>query len=332
MRNSRTASALALGGAALLALTACAEGSAPKTPTSELTPVSFRLDWTIGAEHTGYIVAQALGYYEDAGLDVTIAEGQGSSVTAQALAAGEDEFGVISAGEVLASVSKGLPIESIATVVQHSPTAIVYNTDKLTVESLDDLYGAKLGTVTSSSIYKEWQAVAALTGTDESKIEVIDAGQAIVQALLSGQVDAITGWTFNQGLQAQVEGADVEFLKFSDLGLDIPNSTLAVTTSFAQENPEAVAAFVEATARGWAYVAEHHDESLQMLFDAYPEIDQDYNTRKLPLVQELMGDEFGTFDSTTWEALYQLYADQGLLGEDVDLDGQVYTTEFLPAS
>lgn len=331
MRN-KTILAVSAAAVALLALTACT-ADAPESGGGDAdaptTPVSFRLDWTIGAEHTGYIVADALGYYAEEGLDVTIQEGQGSATTAQTVASGDDQLGVISAGEVLVSVSKGLPIESVATVVQHSPTSIVYNTDKIQVDDLEDLYGATLGTVTSSSIYKEWQAVAAMSDIDESQIHVVDVGQAIVQSLLTGQVDAITGWTFNQGLQAQVEGANVEFLRFSDLGLDIPNSTIAANSAFAADNPDVMEAFLRATAKGWAYVAENPEESLELLFDAYPEADQEFNTEKLPLVQELMGDEFGVFDETTWRALADLYEAQGLLGSEVELEGGVYTSEYL---
>ena len=39
---------------------------------NELTPITFSLDWTPNTNHTGVYAAKALGYYEEAGLDVQI--------------------------------------------------------------------------------------------------------------------------------------------------------------------------------------------------------------------------------------------------------------------
>lgn len=322
----------ALASAALIsmvAVTGCSADSQPSTG-EELTEISFRLDWSWGAEHLGYLVADSLGYYAEEGLDVTISEGTGSAVTATALAGGEAQLGVISAGEVLAAVSKDLPIISVATVVQSNPSAIVYDKDRLEITQLSDLYGLQLGTVPESSIYKEWSAVAALNELDRSKFTEVAVGQALVQALVTGQVDAITAWTFNQGLQAQSQGANVGFLTFASLGLDVPNSTVAASKSFAEANPEAMKAFLRATARGWEYTKANPEEALKLLFEAQPKIEVEYNTMKLPLVLELMGDTFGEFDETTWTSLRSLYADQGMLGRNVELQGDAYTSEYLP--
>jgi len=40
----------------------------------ELTKITFCLDWTPNTNHTGLYVAQQLGYYEQAGLDVQIVQ------------------------------------------------------------------------------------------------------------------------------------------------------------------------------------------------------------------------------------------------------------------
>lgn len=330
MNTRRLSTIASIAMVSLVALSGCAAEPGP-SDGEDATAISFRLDWSWGAEHTGYVVAEALGYYAEEGLDVTISEGTGSAVTATALAGGEAQIGVISAGEVLAAVSKDLPILSIATVVQSNPSAVIYNKDRLEVKELSDLHGTTLGTVPESSIYKEWGAVAALNDLDRSKITEVAVGQALVQALVTGQVDAITAWTFNQGLQAQVLGANVGFLTFGSLGLDVPNSTIAASRDFAAENPEAVKAFLRATAKGWEYTVANPEEALKLLFDAQPKIEVEYNTQKLPLVLELMDGTFGEFDETKWTALRSLYADQGLLGRDVELEGDAYSSEYLPS-
>jgi hypothetical protein len=49
-------------------------------------------------------------------------------------------------------------------------------------------------------------------------------------------------------------------------------------------------------------------------------------------VLELTGDKFGAFDPKTWQALHDLYANQKLLGSDVELDGKVYSGKYLPSN
>ncbi len=56
-------------------------------------PVRLRLDWIPGAEHAAYYVTKNLGYYAEAGPDVTIDDGSGSSDSAKLLGTGEIQFG-----------------------------------------------------------------------------------------------------------------------------------------------------------------------------------------------------------------------------------------------
>lgn len=297
-------------------------GPSESPTTKEPTKVSLLLDWTVGAEHTGYIVADKLGYYEEAGLEIEIVEGQGSATTVKVVGSGNNEFGVVSAGEVMLGVTNGVPVKAIATIVQSSPTAVVYNTDKLTVNDLTDLYGHKFGVVTQSSAYKEWQSVASVAGIDVSKIEEVDVGQSLVPAILNGDVDAMMGWTFNQAIQARLQGCACEWKLFTEFGQpDIPNSTVVVNNDFAEKSPEAVQAFVDATMKGWRYAADNPEEALKLVYEEYSEIDKAYNDEKLPAVLELMGgkDDFGKFDAEKWEALKKFYIAQGTIADDVAL-------------
>lgn len=67
----------------LLSVTACGSSSTKSESASteagkkELTKVTFCLDWTPNTNHTGIYAAKALGYYEDAGLDVEIVQPPG---------------------------------------------------------------------------------------------------------------------------------------------------------------------------------------------------------------------------------------------------------------
>ena len=64
----------------LLSVTACGsangknESASTESNKKNLTKITFCLDWTPNTNHTGIYAAKALGYYEDAGLDVEIVQ------------------------------------------------------------------------------------------------------------------------------------------------------------------------------------------------------------------------------------------------------------------
>lgn len=301
---------------------------AQSAPSGQLKPITFRLDWTWGAQHAGYVVAKALGYYKDAGLDVTISEGEGSSVTAKLVAAGRADVGVISAGETLIARSNGLPLRAIATVVQESPTAILYNADKIQLSSLKELYGHSLAVTTASTTYKEWQAIVSLNKVDMTQIREVSAGAAANQSFISGKIDTQIGLSYLDVPVAAAAGINIKYLPLKKFGLDIPFSALVSSETFIDESPDTLRAFIKATDRGWKYVKENPEKALDIFYGVAREADPASNNARLPIFLPMLGDNFGVFDANKWNSLRDIYKSAGMLAHDVDLN-TVYTDKFL---
>jgi NitT/TauT family transport system substrate-binding protein len=326
-RSKRMKWAVVAGALGLL-LTGCSPAAPAAAPAAEPTKVAFRLDFSWGSEHLGYILAKELGYYKEAGLDVEISEGQGSAVGATLLASGKANIGVIAAGEILAGASRGLPIQAVSSVLRSSPESIIYNVDKVKVSSSKDLEGHSIGVDVATSNGKMWFAAAAAHGVQLDKVNQVNAGKAVVQALLNGDVESIMGYSFNQGLQARAGGANVEFLSVADMGIDIPNHTIAVNKVWASSHREAVRAFIDATRRGWETVASDKKKALDVLMSQQPKLDRGMASQKLDIFLELVGpmNEFGTLDIKKWDTLNGVYDKQGLLEKSVDLKDVLDTT------
>jgi NitT/TauT family transport system substrate-binding protein len=321
-----------------LLLAGCASGGnasskpgSSSEPAADPTAVSFRLDFSWGSEHLGYIMAEELGFYEEAGLDVEISEGQGSAIGATLLASGEADIGVIAAGEILAGVARGLPIQAVASVLRSSPESIIYNVDEVQVSRPKDLEGHSIGVDIATSNGKMWLAAAAADGVDLGKVNQVNAGKGVVQALLNGDAEAIMGYSFNQGLQARSGGADVEFLSVADMGIDVPNHAIAVNKSWGSANSDAVQAFIEATAQGWEAVSSDKEAALDVLMEQQPKLDREMMAQKLDIFLELMGPigEFGTFDIAKWQTLNDVYEEQDLLEKSIDVESDVLNTDFV---
>ena len=102
----KTLGAAALALALALSLAAC--GSKPQGDGA-LTDVTLCLDWTPNTNHTGFYVAAAQGYFEEAGLNVSIVQPLEDSATAMC-AAGQTEFAITVQDNLAAAFARENPL------------------------------------------------------------------------------------------------------------------------------------------------------------------------------------------------------------------------------
>ncbi|MCB0962927.1 MAG: ABC transporter substrate-binding protein, partial [Acidimicrobiales bacterium] len=137
---------LALGLVAVLALAvpaACSSDGTESASGGELRRFTVVLDWTPNTNHAGMYLAQAEGWYADAGLDVQFVE-PGETSSLQALAAGRADVAVSVAEELLPARAEGLPVRSIAAVIEHNTSSLVSLASNDITEPAD-LEGATYG-------------------------------------------------------------------------------------------------------------------------------------------------------------------------------------------
>src|SRR5437762_13799016 len=106
------------------------------------TPVTFQLNWMAGGPNAGFAAAVAEGYYKDAGLDVTLVQGNGSGNTAQLVANGRAQLAYADAVAVMQLIAKGAPMKVVSTVYQSNPNAVM-SLKKTGIKSIKDLAGKK---------------------------------------------------------------------------------------------------------------------------------------------------------------------------------------------
>ena len=107
----------------LFTVTACGNGAEKK----ELTEITLCLDWTPNTNHTGFFVADKLGFYEDAGLKVTIVQPPEGSGSEMMTSAGQSHFGISAQDSLAANFASEEPlnITTVATILQHNTSGII---------------------------------------------------------------------------------------------------------------------------------------------------------------------------------------------------------------
>ena len=108
------------------------------------TPVTFQLNWVAGGANAGFASAVAQGFYKDAGLDVTLVQGNGSGNTAQLVANGRAQLAYADAVAITQLIAKGAPMKVVSTIYQSNPNE-VSALKKTGIKSIKDLSGKKVG-------------------------------------------------------------------------------------------------------------------------------------------------------------------------------------------
>jgi ABC-type nitrate/sulfonate/bicarbonate transport system substrate-binding protein len=318
---------------ALAAGVAC--GDDDDSGPDELTSVTLMLDWTPNTNHAGIYLAQANGWYEEEGIDLTIVE-PGQTGVDQVVAAGQAQFGIAVQESVIPARAQGIPIVSIAAIIQHNDSSFM-SLEEDGIERPADLAGktyAGFGGVLETALLSY---LVACDGGDPDSIEYVEVGNANYLALLEDDradfVWIFEGW---DGVRVrEIEQKPISTLKFRDYLDCIPDwYTPVIITSedMIAEQPDVVRAFMAATARGYEAAGEDPEASADALLAGAPELEEElvraaaaYYVGKY--VDE--GREWGLQDEEIWTEFVAFLHQAGLIEEEIDVEA-AYTNEFLP--
>ena len=282
-RSKRRRTLLAgVAAAASVFLAACSAGSAPAESEAgaegELTPITLQLQWFAQGQFAGYYAALEQGFYEEAGLDVTIAEGGADIVPQTALADGAADFAIAWVPKALASREQGAMITDVAQIFQRSGTLQVSMADA-GIESVADLEGRNVG---SWGFGNEFELFAALTAAGlDPMTDVTLVQQAFdMSGLLAGDIDAAQAMTYNEYAQLLESvnpetgelytAEDFSVLDWNDEGTAMLQDAIWAASD-RLEDPEFEAttvAFIQASIEGWIYARDNPEETAQLVVDA----------------------------------------------------------------
>lgn len=305
-RGARTWPAVVTVLAVVTLAIGCAGGSG--TPRSGgLRTVKVMLDWTPNTNHAGMYLAKAEGYYRKAGLNVTFVQpGQGGDPN-QAVGAGAVQFGVTASEQLVPARAEGVPVVSIAAIIQHNTSSIVSLT-KTGITRPRDLAGHTFGTYGATFEQALIDRFVSCDGGDVSKVRFTQVGDSDYrQGLTSGQFDAV--WVFD-GWDVirlrDLDHLDISLLSFADHLDCIPDwytPILVTSEKLIAQDPGVVEAFTEATAHGYRDAMAHPAKAADALVAAAPGLDRRLVDRSMTYLSTRYTsdpDEWGHQDRAVW--------------------------------
>jgi ABC-type nitrate/sulfonate/bicarbonate transport system substrate-binding protein len=282
-------------------------------------------------------VAQAKGYFEQAGLKVEIVQPPESGAEAL-VASGNAQFGISfqdSLAPAFASDSP-LPITAVASVVQHNTSGIISRAGD-GISSPKGLEGKKYATWDMDVEKATIRDVMAADGGNFDLVRLIPSTVTDeVSALKSKSVDAIWifyGWA---GIACEVAGLETDYFAFADIDpvFDYYTPVIIGNNEWMAENPETAKAFLSAVSKGYTFAAENPESAAEILMDYAPELKANsalvYASQKYLSAQYIAdAQRWGEFDETRWKAFYQWLNDNNLLERQIDT-AHGFTNDYLP--
>ena len=327
--------ALLLAGLTAAAVTGCG-GTQPQNTGDSGTPkqaVRLVLDWTPNTNHTGFYAAQALGYYEEAGLDVEIMLPPEGSAPVMVASGGAD-FG-INAQDTLAPAFLGedaLPITAVAALLQHNTSGIL-SLKENGMETPKSLEGKTYATWDNPVEQAIIRSVMETDGGDFSKLTMIPSTVTDVVTALQTDVDAV--WIFYawDGIAAQLKGLETNFIDFAKLDsrFDYYTPVLFANNSFLEQNPDTAKAFLKATAKGYEYAIEHPQEAAKILLEASPELDPELvlaSQEWISAQYKADTEQWGYIDPVRWNGFYTWLSENHLVDGELP-EGTGFTNAYL---
>ncbi|MCX7617884.1 ABC transporter substrate-binding protein [Tepidiforma sp.] len=300
-----------------------------------LTPVTFMLNWTPNTYHSGVYIALERGWYREAGLDVKIIE-PAAGGTAQVLAAGKADFGIMAQEEVIPARAEGVPVVALAALIQHNDSSLYFLKSEGITRPRDlegKTYGG-FGGVLERQLISE---LVKCDGGDPSKVKFVEVGNVdYLAGMESNRFDFVWVFEFWDVLRArEVEKKDVGSLKFIDYTNCIPDwyTPLLVTSEqLIKEKPDVVRKFMEATVRGYEVAMQDPQAAADAIMKGAPESD-----RRLLEVSAVYlstryvdpGRPWGLQDREVWVTFTEYLRRAGLIDKEIDVDA-AFTNEFLP--
>jgi NitT/TauT family transport system substrate-binding protein len=244
----------------------------PRPGIAQPRTVKFTLAWLAQGSFAYVYVARAKGIMKARGIDFDIARGFGSMASAQAVAGGQFDFGIVAAPPLILSVAKGLPLIALATC-DYDATMGVGVLDSSPIVKPQDLAGKKIASVPTSGEFPFFPAYAAKVGLAPNSIEFVHVDNKVLeQVLMEKEVDAITSFALGSASAMLSKGVQSRWMLYSAAGIRNDGQTITTQKKTLESDPALCEAVTGGLLEALALSLTDSEESLGLFRKEVPEM------------------------------------------------------------
>ena len=299
----------------ILILMAGAIWSGPVRAESSLT---LMLDWFPNVDHMPIYVAQARGFFNQAGITVKIINPSDTADALKLAAAGKVDLAVSYEPQTLMAAARGIDVRVVGRLIGHPLCTLMY-LKKSGFTSPGDLTGRTIGYTVPGLMDVLMDAFAKINNIKD--YQLVNVGFSIAPALGAGRVDAVMGpfKTYETVTMAH-EGMDTGFFELVKWGIPDYDELIFICSpkTLASQHKQ-IQGFVQAVAKAIDVIEASPDAALIDYFKALPDADQKVETAAFELTRPYYA-EHQKCDRKAWQAFADFGLKHGLIEQQVDVD------------
>ncbi|MGH2591772.1 MAG: ABC transporter substrate-binding protein, partial [Actinomycetota bacterium] len=259
--------------------------------------VSLLMNWFPQAEHGGYYDAQENELGADEGVQIQVEPGGPQIQTIAQVAAGEADYGVAQADELILARAEGVPVTEVFAAFDTFPQCMMFQ-PAAGIESFEDLEGHQVAIAPSGGF---WPWI-------RGEFDLQDVQEVNFTGTLSElkRNDDLAQQCFitSEPYFADQENIPHEELLVADAGYNPYANGIFTTDQKIQEDPEEVAAVVAAVQQGWENFVSDPEAAKQAILDANKDMEAELVDFAHGIISDrLVGDEIGAMNEERWSTL-----------------------------
>ena len=283
------------------------------------------LDWFTNPDHAPLYVAQGLGYFTDAGLDVELIAPADPNDPPKLVAAGQADIAISYQPQLHVQVAEGLPLVRVGTLVATPLNSLVVMADG-PIRSIADLKGKTVGFSVGGFEDALLRVMLARYGLTPDDLTLVNVNLSLSPALITGRVAAVIGAFRNFELnQMDIVGKPGRAFYVEEEGVPVYDELIFIAHKDRLDDPR-LRAFIDAIEAATLYLVNHPDAAWKLFIKGRAELDDDLNRRAWRDTLPRFALRPAAYDAARYERFAEFLKDQGLIEEA--LPAEAYGVEL----
>jgi NitT/TauT family transport system substrate-binding protein len=221
--------------------------------------IVFTPQWTAQAQFAGYYVAEAKGFYREAGVKVRIEHPSATQPALSRLRRKKCQATTLQLCQALEIIDGGIPLVNILQTSMNNGMVIVSARDKDPLTQKGDRVG----------IWRMNFSQLAVCMSNKEKLDYqwVEFAQD-VNLFLAGALDATLAMSYNeyyQLVQAGFQMTEKNIYRFCDHGYNVQEDGVYMTRDYYVKHKDQARRFAQASKKGWEWAAQHPEEALDIV-------------------------------------------------------------------
>lgn len=316
-----------------LGLAACGEKSEDETGVAQ--PFSLTLDFYPNPDHTGIYMAQKLGYFAEAGLDLTVQTPSDPAAPIKQVAAGQTDLAISYEPEVVLAREQGLDVVAVGALVNRPLTSMIW-LKKSGIKGVGGLRGKTIATAGIPYQDAYLKTILARAKLSPSDVKAVNVGFGLLPAIVSGSAQAMLGGFRNvEGVDLRLRGKAPVVTPVDKLGVPTYNELVLVAQrKRLEDDPQSIRLFIAALERGTAAAVAGPQAATQALLEANPDLNPKLTRAEVAATLPLLdpprdGRPYGYMDPSEWSEFVGWMRDNALISV-LPPTGSLLSNAYLP--